>query len=799
MQKTQVNQFLIKCPKVGICLLILSSLFFASCSISRHIPEGTYLLTKNNIQQDSTAKEKFSEVFTDELRGVIIQKPNFKFLKLFPIGLWLYYTHAGKNDTTKWDAWFRKTFGNEPVYLDYKLNEQSAIYLNNHLLKNGYFNSSVHPEVAFSGKKAQVTYHISTGELFHYGNIQYSIPDSTVALLLKKEERNSAFKSGNTIHMNHYTSEVSRIVRLLQSNGYALFQPYHVEKLKGDTTGSICNIQVRLTSNDAKKIYRRFQFGQVHFYDNYVVNDTLPDQPDYLYKNIHYFSKGKTKIDSNLLYHEVHIQENNWYDINKLDLTYQGLVNCGIYRLVILKNDIDSISGKINVNIFTIRAKSKTLGVDFDINNTTSDFSGNPANLLGVAASGYYQNRNMLNRSHSLKFSNEVSLELDNKINTFDFVSSLEYTLPHFTDYFTAADKVSKIYPSGKGILNRQFYKDLKDAGTSSFLFQYNYNELIRTYKTHSVNLAYGFRLKPAQGKAYIIRPLSLEFSKSTVLELAGNLSPVIQLARLRPQFYTGFLGTSFSYEYQKPVNRWNETYYNRIYTEYSGLEVLFLNQILNPSQNWVVKTAKQEVHFAKFIKGEYEYRYGKDYGNQRSFHWRVNSGLLLPIFPKDTNNLPFTKEFTVGGPSSMRAWRFRELGPGSFNYMGITSDKFISFGDIKFETNVEYRFPIWWRFYGALFLDVGNIWIFPGSHVADNVYLGQSGSTRMGLDFFKDLAIGSGMGIRFDYNYFVIRLDGGLKIKNNYKLTSTNSYFYDPRKWTLNQINLNLALGYPF
>ena len=169
----------------------------------------------------------------------------------------------------------------------------------------------------------------------------------------------------------------------------------------------------------------------------------------------------------------------------------------------------------------------------------------------------------------------------------------------------------------------------------------------------------------------------------------------------------------------------------------------------------------------------------------------RGTAGLAFPYSTSKT--VPFVKQYFVGGPYSIRGWSVRELGPGGYEQVntGTNSQPFFQTGDIKFELGLEYRFDLFWLFEGALFFDAGNIWTLledidrPGS--------------EFGNDFYKQIAIATGLGLRFDFTYFILRLDLGYKLKNPYQSVGHGYWAHPSLKDMLGQANYNIAIGYPF
>jgi outer membrane protein assembly factor BamA len=236
-------------------------------------------------------------------------------------------------------------------------------------------------------------------------------------------------------------------------------------------------------------------------------------------------------------------------------------------------------------------------------------------------------------------------------------------------------------------------------------------------------------------------------------------------------------------------MNRFGERWQLRLNSEVSGLEELVVNKL------WEIPFGKQtwaigDLDFSKFLRLEIDGVYSREFRKDLVGALRVGAGVVAPF--GDSKVAPYVKQFFVGGPSSLRAWRIRELGPGGYvpTTEAQTKRPFYESGDFRFEFNGELRFPLFLWIKGALFVDGGNVWTL-------NKDAGRPAS-ELKLDSYKNIAIGSGFGIRADFGFFILRFDVGVKVKrpNN----STGSYWVN-EPWRLRKENLayNLAVGYPF
>jgi outer membrane protein assembly factor BamA len=260
-------------------------------------------------------------------------------------------------------------------------------------------------------------------------------------------------------------------------------------------------------------------------------------------------------------------------------------------------------------------------------------------------------------------------------------------------------------------------------------------------------------------------------------------------------QLFTGFFLRSFTYTYSSRANRFGERWFFRLNTDVSGLEEFLLNRLWSipfGKQRWTIS----DLAFSQYIRLDVNGSYSRDFTNSLTGIVRLGAGLATHY--GDTREVPYVKQFFIGGPSSIRAWQIRELGPGGYVELDPACDcpvpavqPFYQTADFRFEFNGELRFPLFWWVKGAVFVDGGNVWTLKSDP--------QRPGAQLRWDAYKNIAIGTGFGLRFDFDYFVFRFDWGLKLRRPYS-TSTIGHWVDWTGASWKEIsNFNLAVGYPF
>ena len=329
------------------------------------------------------------------------------------------------------------------------------------------------------------------------------------------------------------------------------------------------------------------------------------------------------------------------------------------------------------------------------------------------------------------------------------------------------------------------FPMPISKRGKTFLSANYDFLSRINFYDYQTFNTSYGYEWFETnqQKRKHILKIINVEYINPTTTE-NFNTRVLDNNLFLKNSFQKGlFIGQSYSYIYQSNIDLLKkEAYYIRINGDFAPINI-------NNSSS-------------TFIKSDIDFKWINNLNKGNTLAVRIASGIGVPL--TQNQSLPYVKQFFVGGPNSIRAWRIRDLGPGGFvDSLTFNTIQPYQAGNIKLESSIEYRFDIVKAFYleGAVFGDAGNIWTLkddPNRKCPD-------GTNCSGFDgdFYKNIAVGAGFGIRFDFSYFIIRLDLGYKIKNPHKDDNTywNYHSNNPFTWksVFGDATYNLALGYPF
>src|SRR5690625_2649742 len=744
-------------------------------------------------------------------------------------------------------------------------------------MDQGFYDAFVTFSDEIQKKRATINYNIETGPLYRIASKEVTYPNASIRELIQNEDRESYIRPGGVLTLESYNREKNRIAGIMQNNGFPYFTTLNISKrpqaIKLD--GQI-DIKYEIF-NDADSIgLRKYRFGNIvvdHNYNPFAFEELTDTATLNTIQHLNFDTDKSLKQE--VMNTAIPFREGDLFSADALEEARQNILRYNIYSSVIIQRIPDPEDPNV-LNIYFILQPSKKyeFNVNFDINNT--QYSSR-SSLLGISAGPEVSNRNTFGGGETfttgLQFQTEFNPFIrrdstgSSTFQTFIFGFRNNLIIPRFVDYLKTYKLFSGISPD--------FYSTLQQNGISSMDLNYDYVYIRNLYKYHSFLWQTGNNFNWAAGRN------NLRINNLSVTVLLPDLFPdfvedaagrEFVLKSLDPQIFTSLLfsNAQFTHVGKKDFAQRQFSFYGSV--EVSGVEMMLANAIANNFRDTFQLFDKFE--FSKFFKIDLDGRFTKDLILSTAFASRINIGVATPL-PGSTT-VPFVKQFFLGGPSSMRAWRIRELGPGNFQdslVMANSNQPFANVGDLKIEMNAEYRFPLFWRLNSALFLDVGNIWLLgkcesavgrltvdfrsgpssmrawrirelgpgkfqdslvmansnqPFANVGDlkiemnaeyrfplfwrlnsalfldvgNIWLlgkSENGVGRLTPDFWREFAVGTGTGLRVDLTFFILRLDWGIKLKLPYQRENGSYWAYSNFGDYLKKSNLNLAISMPF
>jgi outer membrane protein insertion porin family len=795
-------------PKIALYTILI---FLSSCNVTQFLEKDQYIVAKNTIKIEEISNRSAKGNLKAELATLYKQKELSSFL-IFKSksGAWFYYKGIKDSSPSKFNKWMYRNFGKRPAQFDTARTNLTVKSMKQYLINKGYLYPSVFYDKDFHGQEkgyADVTYYVSPNNLYVLDTINFRCLDTTIQYLLSDTESESFLQKGAPLSSALYDKERIRITTLLKNNGYARFTPNFISQIYADTieTGidskgnRKVNAKLTIQLPTDKPSHQKFYIGDVRVYPNYDARYNLSTNLDTFYNGKFYYSNKKTDIKVSTLDNALLITPNTLYSEQLKTNINKRIYALGYYDFIDVNANVEECDSTIlQYDILLTPGKKMSIEPGAEINY--SNIAQNSGNFgrMGVALDLQFVNKNFLGGAE--RFSSSLSGGIDfgifSKNNDFDGISSdIRFdnvlSLPKFINPTRTFKRLNKW-----NVIKDNFYTEIKDNTTTDINLSYTYSDrfALKLYSLNQFNLGYKYVLKRKSGLQRIL------FSPTGVELILSNLDKTFKananprtIRSLDNQLLTGVFFRSFSYEKQIPAKNLggiNVQYVASL--EQSGSEVWLANKtynsILNKDETW---NLSENSKYSKFWKAEFDIRFNnqKETNFTKGFGARIALGVSSDF--GDALYVPYSRQFFVGGPNSIRGWQARGLGPGSFKESDTSIINPLPYqtGDIKFEFNAEYRFPLWWIFKSAIFLDGGNVWALKATDPDAN----------FGKFWYDQIALSSGIGLRVDVKYALIRLDFGFKLRNAYKDEQRRNFIpFSDYSWK-NNVNLNFALGLPF
>lgn len=760
--------------------LLLLSLF--GCSVTQHLPPGEILYTGTSHKQidaaPSTAESKKALAAAENALNVAPNNSLFGSSKSrlpLPIGLWFYSGFV--NDSTWVGKKIFKMFAAQPVLISRVNPPVRAALARNILREHGYFRSQVSDTIIHSSKdslQARVRYHISLGEPFSYDTITYlsswDLPDGKVL----KHEEISELKKGQQFNLQNILRDRQKVVSTLRENGYYYYNPklinYQVDTM--DVPSKVV-MKIEERREYSKRYFQPWTIGDVSFMvvDPYGTPHTPTDSV--MVDGIRAYYHKRLPIRKEQLSSRLRFRKGLYYSQELEQISMDGLSRLGAFSgLEMIFTPQDTLH-----NVLALQLKA-TLDKPWDMTmETTMKTKSN--NFIGPGVDFALGRRNVFRGGEQLSAHLFGSYEwLVNRsgqtsaanIHSYELGTELSLTAP------------TLFFPG----LNRLYIPYIT---TSSLSLSASMLRRARYFSMNSVGLSASYTLQPGVHK-HVFSPIRLQYKylsqQSDLFKGILQDNPILQLS-LGNQFIPQI---SYSYTYDNTLPKrtnhhfWFEAYVSEAGNLLGGVYALAGKPFNEP------KTIVG-VPFAQFVKSTAELRYTYTIDPFQSLACRVGVGAIFSY--GNSKVAPYSELFYVGGANSIRAFSVRSLGPGSYSPANNKYAFMDQAGEFKLELNAEYRIRLAGQLHGAIFLDTGNVWLL---NKDPNKEGGSLGEIRSVSDFFNQMALGSGIGLRYDLNVVVIRLDLGVGIHLPYE-TAREGYYNIPN--LKHALGLHLAVGYPF
>ena len=755
----------------GSILRVVSLLFLiiaiSSCSVEKFIPEDKLLYAGAEIQfnADTDTIKDLEELIT-ELNSVLKPVKNKEILGMRP-GLYFHYK-AQKEKPGFINKFLNKKLGEEPVYSTRIDQTQTESLLKNRLENRGFFFSEVTSRVETDTvqKEATVDYSIRLAQPYLLEHYKIDSDSSLVYNDIKAAISQTKISKGMRFDLAKLKIERQRIELDLKKKGYYNFSP-GLLIFEADTnqySNKRFDLFLRLKKDVPQETIIPYKITKVKVFPNYVIgNDSIPKDTlryaeKYFIQDVEYFKPKR--LDPFIL-----LEEGQYFSPSKSSATSRRLSTIGAYKFVNIRYDeIDSLStdslGILEANIFLSPLNKRAIRVELQAVTKSNNFAG-PNLALTYANRNLFHGGEILNITAKFGYEFQLSKGNQNGFNSLEFGLGADLIFPRLLfpiainkNFFSYAIPKTKVSIGADYLTRTNLFSLMSFYG--SFGYFWNANK----YVTHEFN------------------PLSVNY-----VQLANTTQAFDDILAANPFLQTSFdqqfiAGLTYAFTYNGMVDVTNtHQFFTNFNLDIAGNTL----DLISSSTDDGSPKKFAGLEFAQYAKADVDLRYHYNFGKEQKIATRLFGGLGMPY--GNSEFIPYSRQYFSGGPYSVRAFRTRSLGPGTYvpEDLNGSNSYFDQTGNIILEANVEYRFPIYSFFKGALFADAGNVW-----NTNDSLEGGEFSS-----DFINELGVGVGAGLRIDIQSFVIRFDLAAAIKRPTDGKNFNFDYQNPV--------LNFAIGYPF
>lgn len=768
--------------KENYIVYLLLCLFLLSCSTTKNLPEGAILYTgisKMEIQQPDNSEAGRSTV--EEVEAALAYPPNNAFMGSssvrvpFPFGLWVY--NAFVNKEGKLSRWIFNKLAAKPVLIS-TVNPDVRVKVARNLLNEyGYFNGATAYELVPDKKdprKAKIAYQVTMNPPYTIDSVYYVRMRNRVDSLLPRMSSERLLRKGDNFNVVRLQAERERIADMLRDHGYYYFRPEYMV-YQADTTITPGKVSLRVVPKEGmpRNALRPWKLGKVDFYLNGYRNEPPTDSIRYKDLTIHF--EGKLRVRPSVLYNRLYFRPGDRYSQTQQERSQTALARLGTFRyseFQYVPRDTMRRQDTLDLRINTVYDLPLDGELELNVTAKSNDQIG-PGAVFSVTKRNMFGGGETFGVKLRGSYEWQTGNKLDaggSKINSYELGLSTTLTFPRL------------LFPTlGK--------RDLNFPATTTFRLYADQMNRARFFKMLSFGGDASYEFQPSATSHHSVTPFKLAYNllQHTTVEfdsIADNNKALMK--SLQDQFVPSM---SYTYTYDdSPITSKRHHVWLQGSITQAGLLMDAAYAIAGKAFD---KEGKKLFGnpFAQFIKGTVEARYNYQLGENQRLVGRIMAGAIYSY--GNARTAPYNEQFYVGGANSVRAFTIRSIGPGRY-YQSSEENKYAYIdrtGDLKFEANLEYRFQIMGDLHGATFLDCGNIWLLREDPDRPE------GRLKAG-HFFKDLALGTGFGIRYDMDFLVIRFDVGIGLHLPYE-TGKSGYYNLPR--FKDGMGYHFAIGYPF
>lgn len=783
---------------VWVWLTVIAAVTMAACSSTKHVPQGEYLLDKVKIEIEDSPKDISSLELTNYLR----QLPNHKVLGFWKLQLGM-YSLSGADSTRWYNRWLR-SLGQPPVVLNEELTSASANQLRLALINKGYMGANVSQTTTIDSmsRKARVTYKINAGTPHKLHSLSYNISDSAMARIIMADSARFLLSPGSLLDRNLLDNERTLIANRLRNHGYYAFTKEYIT-FEADTALGSHDVDLTLVVNPPRRDplapesekpprHLTYRIGRVMFITDYspgsslspaVIDSSVRDTVDY--RGIEVVYGDDRYIRPGVLKEHCFITPGNLYSSYNVDRTYESLAKLPLLKSINIELRPAGATGRVRdneeiVDAYIMLTRNKKQGMSFEIEGTNSEGD------LGFGAGIKYNYRNLGHASNLLTAKIRMNYEslsgnLSGLIHNHytEWAGEVGITFPKFLFPFLSHDYRRRVNASTEVALS------------ASYQERPEYTRIIAGAALKYKWTALGGR----ERRTFDLVDVNYVRLPESTINFIEEIAPDNPL--LRYSYEDHFIMRSGYTYYRtnrriasgaiKMPRRQPLVYSVRAAGEIAG-NLLYAISALTGSKRSDGVYKIFGIQYAQYAKAEVDYTLTRNFSiRNQAVAFHVGAGVAVPY--ANSSMVPFEKRFYAGGANGVRGWSVRTLGPGEYDGRNSVTDFINQCGDIRLDLSLEYRLKLFWVVDGAAFIDAGNIWTIRN-------YPNQPGGVFRVSTFYKQIALAYGLGLRLDFDYFLLRFDLGMKAHNPAR---------GREPWPLihpdwhRDATFHFAVGYPF
>ncbi len=768
---------ILKSNMIYVCSV---AIFLTACSVTKNLPPNEKLYTGASVTlNDTELPVKNRKVLRSDLQGLTRPKPNTRFLGI-PFKLLIYNLFRKKKEGSFFGK-LRDKSGEPPVLLSSVDLESNKKLLQNHLENKGFFKASVAGDTVVKGQKGSAKYIVDAGNQYKINSVVFDSSGTQLAKAIIESSSNSILKKGDAYNLDVIKGERLRIDAYLKERGFYYFNPDYLLIQVDSTIGqNLVDMKMVIKPETPEEAELAYIIDDVYIYSNYNLNanrlDTAKSTAE-LYQG-YYIIDRRDRFKPKFFPPIMVFDSGALYNRTDHNLTLSRLINLNEFKFVKNRFEKSFDTAKLDAYYYLTPLPKQSLRAELSATTKSN-------NLNGTQLQINWKDRNLFRAGEQLNVSAYIGTEIQfggkmrdeegniKRYNTYRAGAEANFAIPRFVTFgLFDINKRSAYIPRtniqlGYDVVNRR-----------------------KLYTVNSFRAAIGYLWKNNPKTSHELYPISINYVQPIKVtdEYRQNIAEFPYLQRIVDSQFV--LGSTYQFNYNElaaGVQKTNSFYFNGL-ADISG-NVAGLITGAKASEN--NKKRLFNAAFDQYIKLEADGRYYRKIGLKSTWANRLILGYGNPYGNSD--QIPYIKQFFVGGNNSLRAFRSRAVGPGTYKQTDASSFLADQTGDLKLEVNTEFRPHISGPLYGAVFVDAGNVWL-------KNEDPDRPGS-KFTKDFLKQLAVGTGVGIRLDIVLFVIRLDVGIPLRKP----------WEQNPWVMNQIRLNnpdwrkenivynIAIGYPF